>query len=60
MPSWLQAVAYLNPLSYMVNGLRALLVTGSLEQLPSDIGILALVTAVISIISAYMYPKVVV
>jgi ABC-2 type transport system permease protein len=60
MPSWLQAVAYLNPLSYMVNGLRALLVTGSLEQLPGDVAILALVTAVISIISAYMYPKVVV
>jgi ABC-2 type transport system permease protein len=60
MPSWLQAVAYLNPLSYMVNGLRALLVTGSLEQLPGDVAILALVTDVISIISAYMYPKVVV
>ena len=60
MPSWLQAVAHLNPLSYMVDGLRLLLVTGSLAQLPFDIGILAIVTAVISIISAYMYPKVVV
>ncbi|HUI64152.1 MAG TPA: ABC transporter permease [Bacteroidota bacterium] len=58
MPSWLQAVAYLNPLSYMVDGLRSILVTDSLSQLPSDIAILAVVTATISIISAYMYPKV--
>lgn len=59
MPSWLQIVATLNPLSYMVNGLRALLVTGSLSQLPADIGVLAVVTLLISILSAYMYPKVV-
>jgi ABC-2 type transport system permease protein len=60
MPSWLQAVANLNPLSYMVDGLRALLVTGSHEQLPLDIAVLAVVTAAISVVSAYMYPKVVV
>lgn len=59
MPAWLQAVAYLNPLSYMVDGLRALIVTGSLGQLPFDVAVLVIVTLVISIISAYMYPKVV-
>lgn len=60
MPSWLQAVAYLNPLSYMVDGLRSLLITGSPAQLPFDIVVLVVVTAAISMISAYMYPKVVV
>jgi ABC-2 type transport system permease protein len=60
MPSWLQAVAYINPLSYMVDGLRVLLVTGSAAQLPFDVFVLFLVTTVISIISAYMYPKVVI
>ncbi len=60
MPAWLQAVAYLNPLSYMVDGLRELLVTGSLVHLPSDVAILAGVALVISVVSAYMYPKVVV
>lgn len=59
MPSWLQTVSNLNPLSYMVDGLRALLVTGSLAHMPSDAAILLGVTIVISIISAYMYPKVV-
>ena len=59
MPSWLQAVANLNPLTYMVDGLRALLVTGNLSQLPFDISILIIVTFAISFLSAYMYPKVV-
>jgi len=59
MPPWLQFVATINPLSYMVDGLRALLVTNSLSQLPIDLGILAVVTFLISLLSAYMYPKVV-
>jgi ABC-2 type transport system permease protein len=60
MPSWLQVVANMNPLSYMVDGLRALLVTGDLSRLPFDIVILIIVTFAISFLSAYMYPKVVV
>ena len=43
MPSWLQVVANMNPLSYMVDGLRALLVTGDISQLPFDIVILIIV-----------------
>jgi ABC-2 type transport system permease protein len=60
MPSWLQAVANINPLTYMVDGLRALLVTGNVSRLPFDIGILIIATFAISFLSAYMYPKVVV
>ncbi len=59
MPGWLQVCAYANPLSYMVDGLRSLLVTGNMSQLPLDIVVLLAATFVISIISAYMYPKVV-
>jgi ABC-2 type transport system permease protein len=58
MPAWLQLVAKLNPLSYMVDGIRALLVTGDLSQFPFDLMILGTVTLLISILSAYMYPKV--
>ncbi len=60
MPRWLQIVATINPLSYMVDGLRMLLVTGNLSLLPLDLLILAVVAFVTSIISAYMYPKVVI
>ncbi len=60
MPAWLQMVAKMNPLSYMVDGIRALLVTGNESQLAFDIIILCIATLIISIVSAYMYPKVVV
>ena len=60
MPSWLQVVANINPLSYMVDGIRALLVTGNLTRLSYDIVVLAIVTFGISLLSAYMYPKVVI
>ena len=60
MPAWLQLFANINPLSYMVDGLRALLVTGNVSNLPSDISILAITTFLISLLSAYMYPKVVI
>lgn len=60
MPVWLQVFANANPLSYMVDGLRALLVTGNLSMLPLDIAVLVVSTFVISLISAYMYPKVVI
>ena len=60
MPSWLQKVAVMNPLSYMVDGIRSLLVTGNVSRLPFDVGILIAVTCAISFLSAYMYPKVVI
>ena len=60
MPSWLQVVANINPLSYMVDGIRALLVTGNVTRLSYDIVILVIVTFAISLLSAYMYPKVVI
>jgi len=60
MPSWLQAVANVNPLSYMVDGLRVMLVTGNISHLPFDIFILIIATFAISFLSAYMYPKVIV
>ncbi len=59
MPQWLQIVARFNPLTYMVDGLRTLLVSGSISQLPLDFGILAVATLLISILSSYLYPKIV-
>jgi len=60
MPHWLQVVANINPLSYMVDGLRGLIITGNTAQLPFDILVLAVATLIISAISAWMYPKVVI
>ncbi len=60
MPGWLQVVANINPLSYMVDGLRALMLTGSGAGVGFDIGVLAIVALLISFLSAWMYPKVVI
>jgi ABC-2 type transport system permease protein len=60
MPGWLQVVANLNPLSYMVDGLRALMLTNSAAGVGFDIFVLAAVALVISAVSAWMYPKVVI
>ena len=58
MPRWLQIVSNLNPLSYLVAGLLSFLITGNLERLPLDLGFLVIAVLVVSLISAYMYPKV--
>ncbi len=58
MPNWLQFVAKANPLSYMVEGMRGLLVSGNISKLPLDLGVLFLATFLISVLSAYLYPKI--
>jgi len=60
MPGWLQVVANANPLSYMVDGLRALMLTNATAGVGFDIGVLIVTALVISVISAWMYPKVVI
>lgn len=60
MPGWLQVVATVNPLSYMVDGLRALMLSGGTSGIGFDIGVLVVVTLVMSVLSAWLYPKVVI
>ncbi len=60
MPGWLQVVANVNPLSYMVDGLRTLMLTGGGAGVGFDIFVLAAAVLAISMISAWMYPKVVI
>jgi len=45
MPAWLQAVSAYNPLSYVVDAMRAMLLTGDYSSLPLDIFALLLATA---------------
>ena len=60
MPGWMQVVANINPLSYMVNGLRVLMLTNTFTGIGFDLLVLVLTALVMSIISAWMYPKVVI
>ena len=45
MPSWLQTISVYNPLSYVVDGMRAMLLTGDYSSLPIDMLVLLAFTA---------------
>lgn len=44
MPAWLQAISTYNPLTYVVDAMRAMLLTGDYSGLPFDIAALVLFT----------------
>jgi ABC-2 type transport system permease protein len=47
MPGWLRIIVRFNPLSYVVDALRAMLVTGNLSNLPTDIGAMVIATGLL-------------
>ena len=61
MPAWLQAVAHANPLSYEVDGLRALMLADGHSALgvPMDFAVLAGVLALLVVVGGAMYPRLV-
>jgi len=61
MPAWLHAIARINPLSYEVDALRALMIVGGTSAfgLSVDFGVLTGVSALLVLIAARVYPHVV-
>jgi ABC-2 type transport system permease protein len=59
MPSWLKAVAYINPLTYQVDALRSLMVSGGTATFPIalDFGVLAFALVMLLVIAARLYPR---
>lgn len=59
MPPWLQAIARLNPLSYEVDGLRALMLVRGVSQfgLGLDYAVLTAVTVALVAIATRLYPR---
>jgi len=60
MPAWLQAIARANPLTYEVDGLRALMLGSglSLSGLTLDFIVLLAATTVLVCIGGWLYPRV--
>jgi ABC-2 type transport system permease protein len=60
MPNWLQLISRINPLTYEVDALRAMMLTSgtSVYGLGTDLGILVLATAILVSIGAWVYPNV--
>ncbi len=61
MPTWLQVISHVNPLTYEVDALRALMLTGgtSTYGIGVDVGILVIATAILVVIGGWLYPRVV-
>ena len=59
MPGWLQKIAHVNPLTYEVDAMRALMVRGGVSQLGVGVDFAVLVVAAVSLslIGAQMYPR---
>jgi ABC-2 type transport system permease protein len=59
MPAWLRPVALANPLTYLVDALRNLMLPGgaALFSLGTDLGVLAAVTAGLILLGSQLYPR---
>jgi ABC-2 type transport system permease protein len=62
MPSWLQAISQVNPLTYQVDALRALMVVGgtSVFGIGYDLGFLLAGTALLIIVAGRLYSRIVI
>jgi ABC-2 type transport system permease protein len=61
MPDWLRAISHINPLSYEVDALRALMLQDGVSNfgLAMDYAVLSISTLVLVMIGARLYPRVV-
>ena len=61
MPVWLQVIAHINPLTYVVDGVRALMLSGGSSEsgLGTDIVVLLAITLMLAVICARLYPRIV-
>lgn len=61
MPHWLQVVAYLNPLTYLVDALRTLMIgtSQSTHSVGVDFGIIGLIFVILAAVATKLYPTLV-
>ena len=57
MPSWLQAVSSVNPMTYVVAALRALMITGDLSGLPADLAGMGLATIIFVVLASAAFRR---
>lgn len=57
MPGWLRAAALVNPLTYLVEALRRLLVGVGPDRVLWDLGMLVAATVVLAAVATYAYPR---
>lgn len=62
MPDWLQVLARVNPLTYIVDALRALMLSNGAPTFPLgvDFAVMSATTLILVIVAARLYPRVIV
>jgi len=58
MPAWLQVVSRINPLTYIVDALRALLVTSDFSHIWLDVGVMVLAVIVLTAMAVFGFRRV--
>jgi len=59
MPGWLRAIVIFNPLSYVVDALRAFLLSGNYSKLPLDITALTLTTFALVFLATVAFKRII-
>ena len=59
MPGWLQGIAHVNPLTYEVDAMRALMIRGGTSQdgLGLDFAVLSVAALALTVVGARLYPR---
>lgn len=58
MPEWLRVISAFNPLSYLTDAMRSLLVTGEYSLVPLDIGATLLATLIFATLATLLFKRI--
>ena len=58
MPKWLQLISYVNPMSYAVDALRIVMITGNFARLPIDLGGIGISAVIFALLATIAFRKV--
>jgi len=59
LPTSLKAIVTINPLSYVIDGLRGLLVTNDLSKLPLDMFVIVSATALMIVLASWSFKRII-
>jgi ABC-2 type transport system permease protein len=59
LPTWLKALVTVNPLSYVIDALRSLLVTNDFSKLPLDMLVIVFATALMVFLASWSFKRII-
>jgi len=59
MPGWLKVISTINPLSYVVDAMRAILITGDMATIPVDMLAIFIATAALVALASFGFRRII-